>query len=128
MTFTKKDTVATINMLAVVALTIALLGGAFNDIESRWALGTFAIFLFGGVTGLITGTTKMMQNAWTSIALYLLSIAALTITVVNAMLNSEAWFVAMTVAYVLIWLEYVTVDLFSHPTNDSTNMSTGGTL
>ena len=128
MTFTKKDTVATISMLVVVALTIALLGGAFNDLESRWAFGTFTVFLFGGVTGLITGTTKMMQNAWTSIALYLLSIAALTITVVNAMLNSEAWFVAMTVAYVLIWLEYVAVDLFSHPTNDSTNMSTGGTV
>lgn len=127
MSLTWKDTVATVAAVIVVAFTVTLMLGAFEDIESRWALGTFAVFLVGGLTGLITGTTKMMRSAWSSIALYILSIAAVTIALVNAFLNSEAWFVAMAVTITLLWLEFVGIDLFSRNERPSAHIP-GGTL
>ena len=128
MSFSWKDTTATVSMVMVVGFTTALMLGAFNDIESRWALATFAVLLLGGVTGLITGTSRMMSKTWSTVSLYVLSIAVLVIAVVNAFLNSEAWFVAMAVAYVLIWLEFIGIDLFSPAADDTTSMSAGGTL
>ena len=111
MSFTWKDTVATISVIIALAFTAALTLGLFDTIEGRWALGTFALFLLGGVSGLITGTAKMMQRPWSAIILYVLSAGALIITLANAFLNSEAWFVAMTSVIVLIWVELVGVDL-----------------
>lgn len=127
MTFSWKDTTATVSMVIVVVFTLALMMGAFNTIDARWALGTFAVFLLGGVTGLITGTARMMQRVWSSLFLYVLSLSALAITIVNAFLNSEVWFVAMTAAYVLIWLEFVGIDLFS-PASSEDEIHAGGAL
>ena len=111
MSFTWKDTVATISMIVAVTLAISLTAGAFESIESRWALATFALLVFGGITGLITGTVKMMERTWSIILLYVVTVAALTITVVNAFLNSQSWFMAMVIAYAVVWLEFLSVDL-----------------
>jgi hypothetical protein len=127
MSLTWKDTVATIAAIIVITFTVTLMMGAFDDIEARWALGTFAVFLVGGVAGLITGTAKMMRSAWSSIALYLLSIAAITITIVNAFLNSEVWFVAMAATITLLWLEFAGIDLFSRDDGTRTHIP-GGTM
>ena len=111
MSFTWKDTVATISMIVAVTLAISLTAGAFESIESRWALATFALLVLGGITGLITGTVKMMEHTWSIILLYVVTVAALTITVVNAFLNSQSWFMAMVIAYAVVWLEFLSVDL-----------------
>lgn len=111
MSFTWKDTVATISMIVAVTLAISLTAGAFESIESRWALATFALLVLGGITGLITGTVKMMERTWSIILLYVVTVAALTITVVNAFLNSQLWFMAMVIAYAVVWLEFLSVDL-----------------
>lgn len=111
MSFTWKDTVATISMIVAVTLAISLTAGAFESIESRWALATFALLVLGGITGLITGTVKMMEHTWSIILLYVVTVAALTITVVNAFLNSQLWFMAMVIAYAVVWLEFLSVDL-----------------
>lgn len=111
MSFTWKDTVATISMIVAVTLAISLAAGVFESIESRWALATFALLVLGGITGLITGTVKMMEHTWSIILLYVVTVAALTITVVNAFLNSQLWFMAMVIAYAVVWLEFLSVDL-----------------
>ena len=111
MSFTWKDSVATISMIVAVTLAISLTAGAFESIESRWALATFALLVLGGITGLITGTVKMMERTWSIILLYVVTVAALTITVVNAFLNSQLWFMALVIAYAVVWLEFLSVDL-----------------
>lgn len=126
MSFSWKDTVATISMVLVILLATLLFIGAFDGIEARWALGTFALFLIGGATGLMTGTARMMERTWSSLSLYLLSVGALVITFVNAFLNSGAWFAAMVVAYALIWIEFVGIDLVVHGPQDTTGLSAGG--
>ena len=126
MSFSWKDTTATISMLLVVGLTVALMMGAFNDIDSRWALGTFTVFLFGGLTGLIIGTAGMTRRVWSSLSLYVLSLTAVAITIANAFLNLEGLLVAMMAAYILLWVEFVGIDLFSPATEDKTSIHTGG--
>ncbi len=128
MSFTWKDSAATISAVVVVGFTLALMLGAFENIEARWALGTFAVFLLAGLTGLITGTAKMMERPWSTLGLYILSLAALTITIVNAFLNSELWFVAMAIIVVLTWLEFITIDLFGRSSTGSTHLPAGGAV
>ena len=127
MTFSWRDTVALVSMLIVTVLALALMLGAFENIESRWALSTFAVLLLGGTTGLLTGTTTMMKRIWSSVSLYALTVAALVITIVNAYLNSEVWFIGMTVAYLLIGIEFLATDL--HGRAAKSGLSTrGGTV
>lgn len=120
MALTRKDTVATVSIVVAAGIVLALMMGAFESVESRWAIGTFALFILAGVTGAITGTARMMRGAWSAIALYLLTIAAVTITLVNAFINSEAWFVAMGITLALAWLEFVAVDLFATDSGSDT--------
>ena len=120
MALTRKDTVATVSIVVAAGIVLALMMGAFESVESRWAIGTFALFILAGVTGAITGTARMTRGAWSAIALYLLTIAAVTITLVNAFINSEAWFVAMGIMLALAWLEFVAVDLFATDSGSDT--------
>jgi hypothetical protein len=113
MSLSWKDTVATVSFVIVMSFSIALLLGAYDGIEGRWALATFGLFLMAGLTGLITGTVRMLQRTWSSIGLYALSISAIIIALVNAILNSQLWFIAMVATFTLLWLEYVGIDLFS---------------
>lgn len=128
MSLSWKDTVATTSMVIAVGFAAALMMGAFQDIEARWTLGTFAIFLFGGLTGLITGTIQMMQNIWSSLGLYILSISALTVTVINAFMNSEILFIAMAATIALTWLEFIAIDLFATNSKKTKHLTRRGTI
>lgn len=128
MKFSWKDTAATTGVVVIIGLVIALMMGAFESIDGRWALGTFAVLLVGGLTGLITGTAGMMQKAWSSVALYILTASALVITLANAFLNSEAWLVAMGAVMILLWLEFVSTDLLGRRSGTYPRVQSGGTV
>lgn len=126
MSFSWKDTIATISLVIAAGFSIALLLGAFEALEGRWALGTLGLLLVGVITGLVTGTAKMMMNMLSSTATYILAVGAVVITIVNAFINSEVWLIAMLATIVLLWLDFVTTDMLGEDTDSRTHISSGG--
>jgi hypothetical protein len=126
MSFSWKDTIATISLVIAAGFSIALLLGAFEALEGRWALGTLGLLLVGVITGLVTGTAKMMKDMLSSAATYILAASAVVITIVNAFINSEVWLIAMLATIILLWLDFVTTDMLGKDTNGRTHISSGG--
>lgn len=124
MSLTWKDALASASLLLVVGFTGMLMTGAFDANQSRWAFGTLAIFVIGGLTGILTGASKMLERAWSASLLYILSAGATIITLANAFINSEAWFIAMAAIFVLMWLEFVLIDFFSPHASTKRHLTT----
>lgn len=111
-----KDVWATAGLIVVGVIMYTMMAGFAADFDARWAVASFAVFVVAGVTGLITGTAPLMKRTWSAVTLYALFTALLVITITNAFLNSEAWFVALGINVALLWVEYVGVSLFTHET------------
>lgn len=111
-----KAVTATIGVIVVGVMTYAMMAGFASEVDARWALASFGVFIVAGITGLLTGTEPLMKHLWSRVVLYILSAALLVITVTNVFLNSQEWFVALAITVALLWLEFTSVDLLTHDT------------
>jgi uncharacterized membrane protein HdeD (DUF308 family) len=104
MTLTKRDMLATMVVVGVVAIGYAAMSGYNWPLVSSWRMGTLALFILGFGAYIIGRSDKpIMQNNWTFIA-GACGIGAVIVTVFNLFADSETLFITLIVDIVLLWV------------------------